>query len=90
MADPLEHFRQRMVERIRQIIVGHRCGDRGPDGGFTCSCGAAGLSDHPRHVAEQILEAMAVKPRIDEAKKRVRYASAWIDFELSVLEGAEC
>ena len=90
MAEPLEHFHQRLVERVGQIIDDHRPGDRGGDGTLTCGCGAEGLSDHPRHVAEKILDGLAVKPDIDQVKKRIRYASAWFDWELTLLEGAEC
>jgi len=89
MADPLEHIHQRLVERVRQIIDDHRADGLGRAGRLTCSCGAEGLSDHPRHVAERILDGLAVKPDIDEVKKRVRYASAWFDWELTQLEGAE-
>ncbi|MGZ6779052.1 MAG: hypothetical protein ACXVGO_08675 [Mycobacterium sp.] len=86
----MEHFQQRMVEHVRQIIVDHRCGDPGPDGKLSCSCGAEGVSDHPRHVAEKILDGLAVKPDIDQVKERIRFASAWFDWELTLLEGAEC
>ncbi len=90
MADPLEHFHQRLVERVRQIIDQHRPGDLGPDGSVRCSCGAESGSDSPRHVAEKIVEGLAVKPDIDEAKERIRFASAWFNWELTLLEGAEC
>lgn len=89
-AGPSGHFHQRLVERVRQIIDDHRLGHLGPDGRSTCGCGAEGLSDHPRHVAEKILEQLAVKPDIDEVKKRIRYASAWFDWEVTLMEGAEC
>jgi len=90
MAEPSEHVHQRLIERVRQIINDHRTGGLGADGRLTCSCGAEGLSDYPRHMAEKILDGLAVKPDIDEVKKRVRYASAWFDWELTQLEGAEC
>jgi hypothetical protein len=41
-------------------------------------------------MAEKIVEGLAIKPDIDEAKKRIRYASAWFGWELTLLEGAEC
>jgi hypothetical protein len=42
-------------------------------------------------VAEQIVDRLALKPAdVDEVKKRFRYASAWFDWELTKLEGAEC
>ncbi len=90
MAAPLEHFRQQLVERVGQIIDGHRPGNPGSDAGPTCSCGAEGLPDHPRHVAEKIVDGLAVKPDIDDVRKRIRYASAWFDWKLTLLEGAEC
>ncbi len=90
MAEPLEHFHQRLVKRVGQIIDDHRLGELGPDAKSTCSCGAEGLSDHPHHVAEKILDGLAVKPDIDQVKKRIRFASAWFDWELTLLEGAEC
>ena len=91
MADPREHIRQSLIERIRQIIDNHRAGGLGPDARLTCSCGAEALSDHPRHVAEQIVDGLGLKPHsIDEVKKRIRYATASLDWELTQLEGAEC
>ncbi|HYB80744.1 MAG TPA: hypothetical protein VED43_03645 [Mycobacterium sp.] len=90
MADPLEHIHQQLVERVRQIIDDHRADGRWPDGRLPCSCGAEGLSDHPRHVADRILDGLGVKPDVDEVKKRIRYVSAWFDWELTQLEGAEC
>ncbi|WP_156738213.1 MULTISPECIES: hypothetical protein [unclassified Mycobacterium] len=90
MADPLEHFERRLVERVRHIIDDHRAGNPGPDGTSPCSCGAEGVSDHSRHVAEEIVEGLAVKPHVDDVKKRIRYATAWLDWELTLLEGAEC
>ena len=90
MADPFEHMRQRLIARVRQIIDNHRVAGVGPDGLLTCSCGAEGFSDHPGHVAERVIDGLAVKPDIDDVEKRIRYASAWFDWELTQLEGAEC
>ena len=90
MADPMEHMRQRLIERVRQIIDDHRAAGLGPDALLMCSCGAERLSDHSRHVAEWVVDGLAIKPDIDEVKKRIRYASAWFDWELTQLEGAEC
>jgi len=86
-SDPLEHIQQPLVGRVRQIIDDHRADGLGPDGGLTCSRGAEGLFDHPRHVAEKIVDGLAVKPDIDEVKKRIRYASAWFGWELTLLGG---
>ena len=90
VADPMEHLRQRVIARVRQIIDDHRAAGVGPDALLTCSCGAEGLTDHPGHVAERVVDGLAIKPDIDKAKKRIRYASAWFDWELTQLEGAEC
>ncbi len=90
MADPLEHFHRRLVDRVCRIIDEHRPGDLAPDGRLTCACGAEGVSDPPRHLAEKIVEGLAVKPDIDEGKERIRFASAWFNWELTLLEGAEC
>ena len=91
MADPVEQIRHSLVERIRRIIDVHRAAGLGSDAESTCSCGAESLSDHPRHLAEQIVDGLALKPAdIDEVKKRIRYASAWFNWELTKLEGAEC
>ena len=91
MAGPIEHIRQPLVDRIRQIIDDHRPNGRASDAGLTCSCGAEGLTDHHRHVAEQIVDGLGLKAhRIDEAKKQIRYATASLDWELTKLEGAEC
>jgi hypothetical protein len=91
MATPIEHIRQSLIDRIRQIIDDHRADGLGPDAGLTCSCGAEGLTDHPRHVAEQIVEGLGLKPHsIDEANKQIRYATASLNWELTKLEGAEC
>jgi hypothetical protein len=58
MAGPIEHIRQTLVDRIRQIIDDHRADGRAADAGLTCSCGAKGLTDHPLHVAEQIVDGL--------------------------------
>jgi hypothetical protein len=91
MAGPIEHIRQTLVDRIRQIIDDHRADGRATDAGLSCSCGAKGLTDQPLHVAEQIVDGLGLKPHsIDEAKKQIRYATASLDWELTKLEGAEC
>ena len=90
MAGPIEHIRQTLVDRIRQIVDDHCADGLGADAGLTCSCGAEGLTDHPLHVAEQIVDGLGLKPHsIDEAKKQIRYATASFDWELTKLEGAE-
>ena len=80
-----------LSELIRKVIEDHRATGQVGDAGASCSCGAEGLSDHPRHVAEQIIERLRLKPQdIDETKKQIRYATAWLDWELTILEGAQC
>ena len=53
--------------------------------------GREGIPDHPRHVAEHIIDRLGLKPdNIDDVKQQIRYATAWFDWELTKLEGAEC
>lgn len=78
-----------LIGRVREIIDGHR--PTRDDSDASCSCGAEGLSDHPGHVAEQIVDRLGLTPeKVDEAKKQIRYATAWLDWELTKLEGAQC
>jgi len=80
-----------LIRRVREIIESHRLTSHADDSGGSCSCGAEGLSDHPGHVAEQIIERLGLKPEsVDDAKKQIRYATAWLDRELTKLEGAQC
>ena len=90
MTDLTDDVRQKLIERLRQIIEDHHASAGGDAAEVACSCGAQTVSDHPGHVAEQIVDGLALKPTdIDEVKKRIRYASAWLDWELTLLEGAE-
>jgi predicted ATPase with chaperone activity len=90
MTDPIERIRQKLIDRIAQIVDHHHA--TGVDGGsgVACSCGAQGISKHSRHVAGQIVDQLDLKPEIDEVKKRIRYASAIFDWELTKIEGAQC
>jgi hypothetical protein len=91
MHDPAERIRQTLIERIRQIVGEHRESHDGDDAQRACSCGAVRLSDYPSHVAEQIAEGLDLKAEArDHAKKEIRYATAWFDWELTQLEGAQC
>jgi hypothetical protein len=91
MPDPAERFRHKLIERLRQIIDEHRAGGDGDDGLVTCSCGAQQLSEYPRHLAEQIADGLDLKAEAaDQLKNQIRYATAWFDWELTQLEGAEC
>jgi hypothetical protein len=89
--DPMEAIRQKLVEHIGQIIKAHRATDHSDGAGTACGCGAERLPDHCGHVAEQIVDGLDLKLEgVDEAKKQIRYASAWLSWELTKLEGAEC
>ena len=91
MPDPIEHIRETLVDRIRRIIEDHRADGRAAKAGSSCSCGAEGITDHPLHLAEQIADGLGLKPHsIDEAKRKIQYVTASIDWELTKLEGAEC
>jgi hypothetical protein len=79
-----------LIERIRRIIEQHREVDRDDAPGVGCGCAAEGLSDHPRHVAEEIVDRLKLRPEsANTVRNEIRYASAWFDDELTRLEGAE-
>ena len=46
MPNPIEHIRQQLLERVRELIEDHRATDHTSNAGSFCSCGAQGLSDH--------------------------------------------
>lgn len=80
-----------LVESIRRIIEDHRATGQVDDAQVSCSCGVQKIPDHPRHVAEQIIDRLALKPEnVDEVKQQIRYATAWFDWELTKFEGAQC
>jgi hypothetical protein len=80
-----------LIRDLREVIETHRAVGHVEDSTASCNCGAEGLSDHSRHVAEQILDRLGLEPiSIDQAKKRIRYATAWLDWELTKVEGAQC
>jgi CO dehydrogenase/acetyl-CoA synthase alpha subunit len=79
-----------LIERIRQTISDHREDHRDNAVGIACRCGAEGLSDHSRHVAEQVVERLGLRPELlGDVRKEIRYVSARFDDELTKLEGAE-
>jgi hypothetical protein len=91
MPDPAERIRHTLIERIRQIIDEHRAIGDGDGAQVACSCGAQRLSDYPRHLAEQIIDGLDLKAEVtDQVKNQIRYATAWFDWELTQLEGAQC
>jgi hypothetical protein len=80
-----------LIRPIREVLEEHRAVQHVEGSVTSCSCGAQGLSDHPGHVAERISERLGLKPEtIDDAKKKIRYATAWLDWELTKIEGAQC
>jgi hypothetical protein len=79
-----------LIECIREIIERHRVGDFTAPTGHPCHCGAEELSDHSRHVAQEIVARLGLRPeRPSTVKDAIRYVSAWSDDELTTLEGAE-
>jgi hypothetical protein len=82
MTDPAELVRRIINQHARQK------NDKGVDDG--CTCGATGLSDHARHVAESIVDGLKLRQEtVGDHGKRLRYVSAVFDDELTKLEGAE-
>jgi hypothetical protein len=79
MTDPVDH--------LRQVLAHHRVEADDQSSGVACSCGAQGLSDHPRHVAQEIVDRLGL--RREGVSREIRYVSAWFDDELTKLEGAE-
>ena len=89
MADPITHVRAKLTDRIARIIDEHQ--PQAGDAGAGCSCGAQDHAAHSRHVANEIVHQLGLMPdSVDEVKKRIRYATAVLDWELTKLEGAEC
>jgi hypothetical protein len=90
MPGPAERIRQTLMERIRQIVGEHRERHDSDSDQAACSCGAQPLSDYPRHVAEQIVVGLDLRAEAtDHVEKQIRYATAWFDWELTTLEGAQ-
>jgi hypothetical protein len=79
-----------LIDRIREVIERHRIEDFTADTGHSCHCGAKELSDHSRHVAQEIVARLELRPeRAVSVKDELRYVSAWFDDELTKLEGSE-
>ena len=65
-----------LITHMREVIEKHDMRNGHANEGPSCGCGAAHLSDHPRHVAQAIVD-------------RLRHVSALLAQELTLLEGAE-
>jgi hypothetical protein len=83
-----------LVAHIREVIDQHAKPECHDDGALRCSCGATHLSDHSSHVAQAIVDRLGLKRESAQnittaVSDKVRYASAVVDEELTVLEGAE-
>jgi hypothetical protein len=79
-----------LVDCIREVVERHRVGDFSAATGHSCRCGAKQLSDHSRHVAQEIVARLRLRPeKAGRVKGELRYVSAWFDDELTRLEGAE-
>jgi hypothetical protein len=79
-----------LIDRIRETIERHRVADLTAATGQPCQCGAEELSDHSRHVAQEIVARLGLHlERATDVKDEIRYVSAWFDDELTKLEGAE-
>jgi FixJ family two-component response regulator len=79
-----------LIECIRQTIERHRVNDSTKPAGHRCRCGAEELADHSRHVAQEVVARLGLRPdQVTNVKNEIRYVSAWFDNELTILEGAE-
>jgi hypothetical protein len=83
-----------LIAHIREVIDQHAKRECHVDGGLGCGCGATHLTDHSSHVAHAIVNRLGLrKEPADNLSKavsdKVRYVSALLDEELTVLEGAE-
>jgi hypothetical protein len=79
-----------LIDCIREIIERHRVNDVTTATGHLCQCGSEELSDHSRHVAQEVIARLGLRPeRAVNVKDEIRYVSAWFDDELTKLQGAE-
>jgi hypothetical protein len=75
-----------LIDRIRETIERHRA----TAAGHRCHCGAEELPDHSRHVAQEVVARLGLRPeQVTDVKNEIRYVSALFDNELTILEGAE-
>ena len=79
-----------LIDCIRETIERHRVDDFPAAAGHRCRCGAEELSDHSRHMAQEVVARLGLRPeQVTNVKNEIHYVSAWFDNELTVLEGAE-
>jgi hypothetical protein len=79
-----------LIDCVREVIERHRTEDSTGAVGQQCHCGATEPSDHSRHVAEEIVARLGLRPAsAGNVKDEIRYVSAWFDDVLTKLEGAE-
>ena len=83
-----------LIAHIREVIDQHGKRDCDDGAGLSCGCGARQLSDHSSHVARAIVDRLGLRRESADnvrraVRNKVRYVSALVDEELTILEGAE-
>ena len=76
-----------LVKHIREILEQHHIDAQTNSAGVGCGCGAVDFADHSSHVAQQIIDRLEL--RKEAVGNKFRYVSAWVDDELTKMEGAE-
>jgi hypothetical protein len=76
-----------LAKHIREILEHHHIDGQTNSARVGCGCGAVDLADHSSHVAQQIIDRLEL--RKEAVGNKFRYVSAWIDDELTKIEGAE-
>jgi hypothetical protein len=79
-----------LINCIREVIERHRLLEHSAASGQPCQCEAQEQSDHSRHLAQEIVARLGLRPeRSIDLPDQIRYVSAWFNDELTKLEGAE-
>jgi hypothetical protein len=79
-----------LINCIRAIIERHRVVDLTAAEGQSCHCGMEKLSDHSRHVAQEVVAKLELRTEGPvDVSDAIRYVRARFDDELTKLEGAE-
>jgi hypothetical protein len=73
-----------LIERIRVILEYHRIDD---ECDARCHRGAEEYTDHSGHVAQEIVDRLRLRP--EAVGHKIRYVGAWLNNEMTILEGAE-